>query len=90
MHNYNNKYGGHKAMLWMMVPCLLLIGFLFFGGEKLFSSGYLWLIILGVCVVPHVWMMWKGHGGRGFDGNSKAAASEQADTESHEKGGCCH
>src|SRR3989338_7996477 len=64
---HNNKDGGHKGMLWMMIPCLLLLGVLFFGGVRLFaSSGYLWLIVIAVCVVPHIWMMFKGHGGHGY------------------------
>ncbi len=65
MHNHNNNdsEGGHKGMMWMMIPCLLLVAVVLFGGGGLASSRYLWLIILGVCVVPHIWMMFKGHGG---------------------------
>lgn len=60
-HNNGNKGVGHKGMLWMMLPCLLLFIVILFGGDKFVSSNYLWIIILGVCVAPHIWMMYKGH-----------------------------
>ncbi len=60
----NNKNKSH-SMMWMMIPCLLLIGFVLFGGGKLSSGGYLWPILIGVFVIAHVWMMFKGHGGHG-------------------------
>lgn len=78
----------------MMLPCLLLLGVLFLGGGKLASSWYLWLILIGVCVVPHIWMMFKGHGGHGE--HSDTDASEETDSEGqpkkdeHKHGGCCH
>lgn len=102
-HNNNNQNGGHKGMLWMMIPCLLLLGFLFIGGGAIASSKYLWLILIGVCAVPHLWMMWKGHGGHGdSDENGKADASGQPETDlpaatstaqagdTHKHKGCCH
>ena len=59
-------------MMWMMVPCLLLVVFVLFGGGKLASSNYLWLIMLGVCVIPHLWMMFKGgHGDEHSDNNTE-------------------
>ena len=65
MHNHNNNDGGggHKGMLWMMIPCLLISGILLFGSDNLAPSKYLWLIVIGICVVPHIWMMFKGYGG---------------------------
>lgn len=61
MHNHKGK--NNKLMLWMMLPCFLLVVLIFFGGDKLTSSNYLWLIVLGVCVGPHIWMMLRGHEG---------------------------
>ncbi|MDO8522592.1 MAG: DUF2933 domain-containing protein [bacterium] len=95
MNNHNNTnsgHDGHKHMTWMMIPCLLLLGFLFLGGSKLFSSGYLWLLIIGICVVPHIWMMFKGHGGHGdTDTEGKENAVEESKTkDEHKKSGCCH
>lgn len=58
----HNNEGNNKSMIWMMIPCLLLVVIFLFGGGGLVSSKYLWLIMLGVCVVPHIWMMLKGHG----------------------------
>jgi len=66
-HENNNKSGGHKGMMWMMIPCLLLLVFVFLGGDTLSSDGYLWPVLIGVFVVAHVWMMFKGHGGHGGD-----------------------
>jgi hypothetical protein len=63
MHNHDGK--NSKSMIWMMIPCLLLVAVVLFGGRKLASSNYLFLIMLGVCVVPHFWMMFKGHRGHG-------------------------
>lgn len=60
MHSHDGK--GGKNMMWMMIPCLLLMAFALFDGGSLVSSKYLWLIIVGVCVVPHIWIMFKGHG----------------------------
>jgi len=67
MHNHNNSKGGHKGMMWMMIPCLILLGVLFLGGGKLSSGGYLWLILIGVFIAVHIWMMFKGHDGHGGD-----------------------
>ena len=82
MHNHNN--GGHKGMMWMMIPCLLLLGVLFFGGSKLSSSGYLWLIVIGVCVVPHIWMMFK------VPGEHKNDEAKDKEDNEHKHGGCRH
>ncbi len=68
MHNHNdNKNSGHKGMMWMMIPCIILLGILFLGGGTLSSSWYLVLIILGVCFGPHLWMMIRGHGSNGSE-----------------------
>lgn len=100
MHNHNGNK--NNSMFWMMIPCLLLMGFLLFGGAGLSSSWYLWLIVIGVCVVPHIWMMLKGHGGHGNSINLPAEASAQAgdtspkqpetkdENDKHKHGGCCH
>ena len=64
MHNHNhnnNKNGEHKSMMLMMIPCFLMVAVLLFGGGKFTSSKYLWLIVIGICVVPHLLMMFKGH-----------------------------
>ena len=75
MHNHNNN-GGHKGMMWMIIPCLLLLGVLFLGGGKLSSSWYLWLIIIGICVGPHVWMMLTGHGSHDSENKEKEPLDE--------------
>lgn len=86
-NNSHSKNDGHKGMLWMMIPCLLLFGLLFFGGGKLSSSGYIWPILIGVFVVAHIWMMFKGHGSHGSiqegggGGHSKKDPSHQKESE---------
>ena len=74
MHNHNGKK--NFSMMWMMSVCILFLVVLFFAGGKLFSGGYLWPIFIGVFVVAHIWMMFKGHG-------------SHKDNE-HKHGGCCH
>lgn len=60
-------------MLWMMVPCLLLLGFLFWGGGRLPSTnfGYFWAVLIGVFLAVHVWMMFKGHGDQEHDSKNQ-------------------
>jgi len=86
MHDHNNndnKHGGRKGIAWMMILCLLLLGFIFLDGAKLFSGGYLWPILIGVFVVAHVWTMFRGHGGNSTDTN-------ESKDRKHKHGGCCH
>ena len=95
MHDHNNnKDGGHKGMMWMMIPYLLLFGFVFLGGGKLSSGGYFWPILIGIFVVGHMWMMFKGHGGHGdSDMEEKPDANSEKQPEKkneHKHGGCCH
>ena len=73
MHNHNNNDigGGHKGMMLMMIPCLLLLGFVFLGGSAVSSSGYIWPILIGVFIVAHSWMMFKGHGGHDHGSDKK-------------------
>ena len=72
MYNHrNDENSKHKGMMWMMIPCLLLLGFLFLGEGKLSSGGYLWPILIGVFVIAHVWMMFKGHGSHGSETEDK-------------------
>jgi len=42
---------------------------------------YLLLIVVGVCVGMHVWMMFKGHGGH---------RDEKDENNKHKHGGGCH
>ena len=89
MHNHDGK--NNKSMMWMMIPCLILLGVLFFGRGKL-SSGYLWPVLIGVFVIAHVWMMFKGHGGHSdTDTDKKANVGEESKTkDEHKHSGGCH
>jgi len=94
MHHHNHKGGGYAGMLWMMIPCLLLLGVLFLGGDNVASSGYLWPILIGAFVAAHIWMMLRGHGGYRdtHPGENPAAALEKHPKakDEHTHGGCCH
>lgn len=84
----------------MMIPCLLVLGVLFLGGDKLFSSGYLWPVLIGVFVIGHIGMIFMGRGKHGKRGG--ANTEENIDTTSakpggtsdkqkeHKHGSCCH
>lgn len=92
MHNHN-KDGGGKGMMWMMIPCLLLVGVLFLGGGKLSGGGYLWPILIGVFVLAHIWMMFKGHGHGGTDTEDKiddASAKNPGEKDEHKHSGSYH
>ena len=93
MHNHNSSdsCGGHKGMMWMMIPCLLLLGILFLGGGKLSGGGYLWPILIGAFVVAHVWMMFRGHGHTNTeDKTDDAPAKESGVKDEHKHSGGCH
>jgi len=93
MHNHNSSDsgGGHKGMMWMMIPCLILVGVLFLGGGKLSGGGYLWPILIGVFVVAHVWMMFRGHGHTNTeDKTNDASAKESGAKDEHKHSGSCH
>ncbi len=64
MGNYFGGSFGYMGMLWMILPCLLLLGVSFLGGGNAFSSGYVWPILLGAFLITHIWMMVKDHAGR--------------------------
>lgn len=89
MHDHNKK-GGGNGMMWMMIPCLLLVGVLFLGGGKLSGGGYLWPILIGAFVVAHVWMMFRGHGHGGTNTEDKIddTFAKQSDTNDKHSGSC--
>ncbi|MDP3244716.1 MAG: hypothetical protein Q8M83_03610 [bacterium] len=103
MHNHNGKK--NRSMMWMMLICILFLGVLSFAGGKLFSGGYLGPIFVGVFVIAHLWMMFKGHGEHSDANTEKkydlpaATSTAQAGAASvkqpeakdeHKHGGCCH
>ncbi len=82
-------------MMWMMIPCIILLGVLLLSRGRFSSSGYFWLIIVGVCVGPHIWMMLKGHGGyddAGTEDKTSNPAVKQSEVKDggnkHKHGGC--
>lgn len=52
-------------MMWMMLICCALpLILLFSGGSALFSGGYFLPILVGILIIVHLWMMFRGHGGK--------------------------
>lgn len=64
MHNHKDK-GDNKSsmMLWMILPCLLLLGVLFIGGGAGSPLGYFLPLLIVLFLLAHIWMMSKGHTG---------------------------
>lgn len=67
--------------------------------NNLFSSGYFWPILIGVFIVAHIWMMFRGHGGhRGHsDANTENKIDdtlkkqpETKNEDNKQKHDCCH
>ena len=92
MYNHDKEEGGN-GMMWMMIPCLLLLGVLFLGGGKFSGGGYFWPILMGVFVVAHVWMMFRGHGKHSdanTEGKTDNASAKSGAVDEHKHGGSCH
>lgn len=92
MNNHNNSNdGGHKGMMWMMIICCLApFVLLFLLGSKVSLGENLWPILIGVFLVAHLWMMFRGHGGgrkKEDDGDDLTPSSNKADEHKH-SGGC--
>lgn len=92
MHNHNDNEKQNSSMMWMMLPCLLILVFaIFAGGGGLRSWPF--LLIIGGMVVAYLWMMFRGHGSHGDDHTDNAeSVSKKAEPTDHSKGNhsCCH
>ena len=95
MRNHNGKK--NSSMMWMMLICILPLVVLLFAGGKVSSGGYLWPILIGVFVIAHLVMMFKGHGGHNdanMEEKSDASLGKQPETKDEHKkdkhGGCCY
>ena len=67
----------------MMVPCLLILGFVVFGGGRFTSSGSLWPMLIGLFIVAHIGMMFMGHGDHGASSTGPEADKSKQDSHSH-------
>lgn len=59
---HHHKNSSFKAMLWIIVPCLVLAAVLSIGGSRLpplASDGYFWPVLLVVFVLAHVFGVCK-------------------------------
>ncbi len=71
MHNHNNRDGGYNGMIWMMLPCLLLLAFLILREGKFSAYSNLGFLAVGLLIVGCAWLMTKKHGAdkKRSDGN---------------------
>ena len=96
MHNHNNSNdNGHKGMMWMMIICCLVpFALLFLLGSKVSLGGNLWPVFIGVFLVAHIWMMFRGHGGHGDtdieEENDNTLAQPSSKSDEHKHSGGCH
>ena len=82
----------------MALGFVALILLIFFAGDKI-PSGVLWPILLGACLLSHIWMMRRGHATHTPEDASASNADEtkqeaaQSANDEHTKGGghrgCC-
>ncbi len=92
-----NKHNGKdSSMIWMMLPCFLLLGILSFSGGTLFSSRYFRLFVIGVFMAFYLWKVFKSgrrknnqHSIHGVLETSSSGASESTE-DGHKGHGCCH
>ncbi len=84
----------------MMLLCALPILIILFSGEKLFSAGYAWPILIGVFVIAHVGMMLRGRHAHDSEHSNEADGDGSKDNMAHpapdeqgahkkKHGGCC-
>jgi len=96
MHNHDHKNTGYQGMMWMMIICCaLLLVVLLLGGSSLSSGGYFWPVLIGIFVVAHIWMMFKGHGKHNdahIEEKSDTSLEKESEGKNEHKhsGGCCH
>lgn len=72
----------------MLLGCgFLILAFAFFGDR--ISSGWLLALVIGACVVPHLFMM-RGH--RGHEPHVTPTAKPETDEakKTHQGDSCCH
>lgn len=86
MHDHNDKNGKqNSSMMWMMLICAIpLVALLFFGGWSLRGGPWFFPVAIGVFVLAHIWMMFKGHGSHSDEGSEEARKGQKK----HD--GCCH
>ena len=81
-------------MMWMMLVCCALpLVILIFAGGKLSSGGYFWPILIGIFVVGHLAMMFRGHKKHEQHGNTNENTNTSKQPETKDKNqhsGCCH
>ena len=86
--NYQ-KYGVSK--MWAVIGGAVVLILLFFFSDAL-PAGILLPVILGACVLMHIWMMVRGgHGSHpSHDQEKQPLDKGKQEKEDKHKGGCCH
>lgn len=86
-------------MAWMMLPCLLILAFaIFAGGGGL--RPWPFLLIIGIMVAGHLWMVFRGHGNKSYEEKhndavngerpSPGSTSSVDEKKNHSDHSCCH
>ncbi len=75
----------------MLLGCGLMIVVLGVFGDRL-SQGWLIAIVLGACVIPHLFLMRGHHGKKGVPPQEETHPQEKEknDASSKHGGSCCH
>lgn len=70
-------------MMWMMVICCALPFLaLLLGGRSAFSGGYLLPVLVGILILVHLGMMFRGH--------ASGTAGKSKPDDGHTQDGSCH
>ncbi|MEK7665766.1 MAG: hypothetical protein AAB337_02730 [Patescibacteria group bacterium] len=88
----NHKKTG-ASIAWMVLSCVALLLIFFFAGDRLPAS-ILLPVLIGICVISHIWMMSRGHGSHGQNNvrDEKTQLNTDADKKGKDAGhhgGCC-
>lgn len=80
------KHNAHSNnnLLWMLLGCGLFIVLFAVFGDRL-SHWWLFALILGACVISHLFMMRGNHHDR-----HNEAKPDTEDRNKHNKSSCCH
>ncbi len=78
-----------SSMKWMLLGCGVVLLLLFVASDVI-PSGFFLPILLGVCLLSHIWMMRRSHGSQTSEDKSAQHVEKKKTDGGHSGGGCCH